>query len=256
MLTCPTVQKPHVTLIGCGLGDPDLLTLRAYKAIQSADVILYDHLITDEILWLIPNKTKRIYVGKQKKCHSMTQDEINDLLIDYARQGLHVARLKSGDPYIFGRGAEEALALTEQGYRVDVINGLSSSIAAASCAGIPPTARGYATGFSVVSAHLKGSRVTTDWIDFLKVPNHTTIVLMGLSVVREIVAEALEQGVDPTLPAAIIANASRSNQQVVISNLEELDVAAEGVNGPAVIVFGDVVNLHKFLPYYTPPLDH
>jgi uroporphyrin-III C-methyltransferase len=240
----------RVTLVGCGTGDVDLLTLKAYKSIQNADVVFIDHLISDEIIEIIPKDTMKISVGKQKGAHSVKQERINEMLIEYASKGLEVARLKAGDPYIFGRGAEEAQALIEHNIRVDVIPGISSAIAGPLSAGIAPTARGYATNLSIVSAHLAGNSINTQWIDLLKMKNHTTIVLMGLSRADEIVKAALEAGVDENMPTAIISNASRANQTRIITTLGELPELAKDAPRPGIIVFGDVVNLAKILPSY------
>ncbi len=242
--------KNHFTsvyLIGCGLGDAELLTIKAYKAMQKVDVALYDQLITDEILELLPLHVERVFVGKQKGAHSKNQEEINKLILSYAQKGLKVARLKSGDPYIFGRGAEEAMELIEEGYKVEVINGLSSGIAGVAEAGIPVTARDYATNFSVVSAHLKGSKINLDWIDLLNIKNHTTVVLMGLSLCKEIQKMALSKNVAKNTSIAIISNASRKNQKVKITTLETLYLDSLEMQSPAVIVFGKVVNLHELL---------
>lgn len=239
-----------VTLVGCGTGDVDLLTIKAYNTIQQADVVFIDHLISDEIIETIPYDTMKISVGKQKGAHSVKQEKINKMLIEYASKGLDVARLKAGDPYIFGRGAEEAQALMQESIRVDVIPGISSAIAGPLSAGIAPTARGYATNLSIVSAHLAGNRINTEWIDLLKMKNHTTIVLMGLSRAEEIVKMALEHGADANMPTAIISNASRKNQTRVITTLKGLVEAAKDAPRPGIIVFGDVVNLHKVLPQY------
>lgn len=239
-----------VTLVGCGTGDVDLLTLKAYKSIQNADVVFIDHLISDEIIEIIPKDTMKISVGKQKGAHSVKQEKINEMLIEYASNGFEVARLKAGDPYIFGRGAEEAQALIEHNIRVDVIPGISSAIAGPLSAGIAPTARGYATNLSIVSAHLAGNSINTEWIDLLKMKNHTTIVLMGLSRADEIVKAALEAGADASMPTAIISNASRPNQTRIITTLRELPSFAKDAPRPGIIVFGDVVNLAKILPSY------
>lgn len=237
----------QVYLIGCSLGDAELLTIKAYKAMQNVDIVLYDNLITAEILELVPDSTEKIYVGKKKGNHNKTQEEINGMIIYYASKGLKVARLKSGDPFIFGRGAEEAIELIEAGYKVEVINGLSSSIAGVACAGIPVTARGYATNFSVVSAHLKDSLINLDWIHLLHVKNHTTVVLMGLSLCEHIQNEALKIGVSEDMEVAIISNASRVNQKVKITTLKNLHVDSKDMQSPAVLVFGKVVNLSYIL---------
>ncbi len=245
-----SVKKGDVYLVGCGLGDVEQLTIKAYRIIQEAQIVLYDNLVPKEILNIIPPQTRKIYVGKPKDNHSVSQDRINELIADYAGQGFSVARLKSGDPYIFGRGSEEALFLLERGFNVDVIPGISSSVSASACAGIPPTARGYAASFSVVSAHLKEGEFSTEWLSLLKLKNHTTVVLMGLSLAGTIQKEAIKAGVPKNTPVAIVSNASRENQQSVATTLSGLAKAAKTLHGPAVIVFGDVVNLHGKLPAY------
>ncbi len=237
-----------VHLIGCGIGDVELLTLKAYKTIQDMDVVFVDHLISDEILEIVPQSTEQIYVGKQKNKLIVTQERINHLLLKYAKKGLRVGRLKSGDPYIFGRGSEEAIFLAENGIRVEVISGISSPIGGSLSAGIAPTARGYSTNMSIVSAHLQGNQVNLEWIDILKMKNHTTIVLMAISRASEISKKAIEIGVDEDLPTAIVSNASRENQEVFITELSKLPMVAKDVSKPAFIIFGDVVGLYGKLP--------
>jgi len=240
----------RVHLVGCGTGDVDLLTLRAYRLIKEADVVFIDHLVSDEIKALVPKETLIIHVGKRKGHHSVAQEKINELLIEYAEKGLEVARLKAGDPYIFGRGAEEAQALVEAGIRVEVVPGISSAIAGPLAAGIAPTARGYATNLSIVSAHLAGNSINLEWIDLLKVKSHTTIVLMGVSRAQEIVDAALAAGVSASMPCAVVSNASRPEQQRFVTTLKNLPEVAAEAPRPAIIVFGDVVNLHTVLPQY------
>jgi uroporphyrin-III C-methyltransferase/precorrin-2 dehydrogenase/sirohydrochlorin ferrochelatase len=239
-----------VHLVGCGTGDVELLTLKAYRLIQEVDVVFVDYLISDEIEAIIPESTLKISVGKRKGHHSVKQEKINEMLIDYASKGLEIARLKAGDPYIFGRGAEEAQALIEEGIRVDVVPGVSSAIAGPLSAGIAPTSRGYATSFSVVSAHLAGDRFNPEWIDLLTMKHHTTIVLMGLSRAQDIVDAAREKGVRDDMPVAIVSNASRPNQTRIITTLEGLPAAAAKAEKPGIIIFGDVVNLHTILPQH------
>ncbi|MBU0720197.1 uroporphyrinogen-III C-methyltransferase [bacterium] len=239
---------PKVYLVGCGTGDVELLTIKAYKIIQSVDVVFIDHLIAAEIIEIIPENTKKVFVGKQKGFHSLKQEEINELLIAHARDGLSIARLKSGDPYIFGRGSEEAISLAEEGIGVEVIPGISSALAAPLLAGIAPTARGYATNLSIVSAHLAGNRVNLEWLPLLKMSNHTVVVLMGVSRAKEIYACAKKIGVDMNIDAAVISNASRKNQSVRIGSVSNLESICEDAPRPALIVFGDVVKLHEILP--------
>ena len=236
-----------VYLIGCGPGDADLMTIKAYKTLQQMDVVLYDHLLTPEILDMIPANAEKIYVGKKKGCHSARQEQINEMLFEQAKRGLKIARLKCGDPYIFGRGAEEAEYLIERGVRVEMLSGISSALAGPACAGIPPTARGYATNMSIVSAHLAGCKINTDWLPLLKIPHHTTIILMGLTFADQISQLALDTGVSAATPVAIVSNASRSDQDVRITDIKGLPEAAIDAQKPALLVIGDVVNLHHKL---------
>jgi uroporphyrin-III C-methyltransferase/precorrin-2 dehydrogenase/sirohydrochlorin ferrochelatase len=239
----------HVDLVGCGPGDVTLLTLQACRCIEEADVVLYDYLISEDILRLVPERTEKIYVGKQKQAHSLKQDEINEMILQQALRGLRIARLKSGDPYIFGRGAEEAEFLAHHGVSVHVIPGISSAVAGPSAAGIPLTARGYATNVSIVSAHLAGSRFNTDWLPLLQIRNHTTVVLMGLSFASEIAEEALLNGTPPDMPVAIISNATLASQKVIATTLDKLTEKCRQAVRPAVLVFGDVVKLNSILPH-------
>ncbi len=243
-------KRSKVYLVGCGTGDVDLLTMKAYKIIQNVDVVFVDHLIAQEIKDIIPSSTEQIFVGKQKGFHSIKQEEINAQLKEYANKGFTIARLKSGDPYIFGRGSEEALSMVEAGISIEVIPGISSALAAPLLAGIAPTARGYATNMSIVSAHLAGNRVNLEWIPMLKYDNHTIVILMGISRAREIKKCANNIGVDMQKDVAVISNASRKNQTVLIGTLEELDTLCKDAQRPALIVIGDVVQLHDKLPKF------
>lgn len=234
-------------LVGCGLGDPELLTRKAYNIIKSVDVVLYDHLISKEIMAEVDAHTTRVFVGKEKGFHSKPQVEINKLIRHYIKKGKSVARLKSGDPFIFGRGAEELLYLTKKGIPTEVIPGISSAIAAPLMANIPITAREYTDTFTVVSAHLKGNALNLTWVPMMKDRSHTLIVLMGLSRVHEIVREAKKQGIKKSTPCAIVSNASRENQQSIITTLEGLNEAATNAQRPAIIIFGNVVKYNTIL---------
>lgn len=240
-------RHAKVFLVGCGIGDPELLTVKALKIIRHADVVLYDHLISDEIMELVPKGTKKIYVGKQKGYHSKSQEKINALIIKHAKKGRVVARLKSGDPFVFGRGAEELMDLFNEKITTEVIPGISSSISGPLMGNIPVTARGYASGFTVVSAHLQGNSVNIDWVELLAKENHTVVVLMGLSRVNEIVEEADRLGISKNKPCAIISNASRPNQKVVTTTLDRLVADAKDIARPAILVFGDVVKYRSLL---------
>ncbi len=239
-----------VYIIGCGIGGKDFLTLKAYQILKNIDIAFYDHLVDEEILTLLPTNTKKIYVGKCKGKHSLSQNEINNLLLEFALKGKIVGRLKNGDPYIFGRGAEEAEFLISNNIEVEVIPGISSAFAAPSGAGIPPTARGYSSSVSVVTGHLNGGSFDNSWIDLLKRKNHTTIILMGLTQIENIYKHALLAGVDKNLPVAIISNAASSNQKVLTGKLDNLIYLSQEASSPAVIIFGEVVNLSNILPQY------
>lgn len=239
-----------VFLVGCGVGDPDLLTVKAMRIIKEAEIILYDNLITNEILFLVSEGVKKIFVGKEQGGPHTDQNQINALLEKYALEGLKVARLKSGDPYIFGRGSEEAQYLLERNIQVEVIPGISSAIGGPLLAGIPPTARGYAANLSIVSGCLMKDKTNYSWLTLLQMEYHTTIVLMGLNKVPRIVEKALEMEINPQLPVAIISNAGRPNQKVIITQLNKLVVDSLQAERPAILVFGDVVKLADSLPTY------
>ena len=235
-------EQKKAYLVGCGLGDPELLTLKAYSIIKSVDVVLYDHLISEEIMALVPKKTKKIFVGKEKGFHTKPQDEINKLVHKQIQKGKSVARMESGDPFIFGRGAEELLYLTQKGIDTQVVPGISSAIAGTLMANIPITARDYSNAFTVVSAHLKGNSINLDWVYLLAKKEHTLVVLMGLSRVAEIVKASYAQNINPKTPCAIISNASRANQFVTTTTLENLEDDSIRADRPAILVFGSVVN--------------
>jgi len=242
-----TLSKAFI--IGCGIGDVELLTIKAYKTIQNLEVALVDNLISDEIKEIIPKNCEIIDVGKSKGFHKKSQDEINAIFLEQLLKGKTVGRLKSGDPYLYGRGAEEALYLIENNYtNIEVIAGVTSALSGCTVAGIPVTHRDISKSFSVVTAHLKNNSLNLDWIDFLKIPQHTTVVLMGLSRAGAIQSEALRVGISKDLPCAIVSNASRKNQEVIITTLEFLDEKAKLTKQPSILVFGDVVEFAKILP--------
>ena len=191
---------------------------------------------------IVPKDTKKIFVGKEKGFHTKPQEEINKLIRKYIKKGFSVARLKSGDPFIFGRGAEELLYLTQKGIETEVIPGISSAISGPLMANIPITARDYSNAFTVVSAHLKGNAVNLDWIPMLKNREHTVIVLMGLTRIKEIVQQAKTQGIEMQTPCAIVSNASRKNQSVLTTTLQNLEVTSLGASRPSILVFGDVIH--------------
>jgi uroporphyrin-III C-methyltransferase len=242
--TLQTIEKmtSKAYLVGCGLGDPELLTMKAYNIIKDVDVVLYDHLISDEIMAIVPKSTKKVFVGKEKGFHTKPQEEINKLIRKYIKKGYSVARLKSGDPFIFGRGAEELLYLAQKGIKAEVIPGISSAVSGPLAANIPVTARDYSNAFTVVSAHLKGNSINLDWVSMLENPDHTVVVLMGLTRIKEIVQEAKILNIDMDTPCAIVSNASRKNQSVFTTTLKNLEEVSLGASRPSILVFGDVIH--------------
>lgn len=237
----------HVALVGAGPGDPELLTLKAYKLIRNAEVILHDYLVSNEILALTRPSTKIINCGKPHGSTTLSQLDINSRMVFYVNQGRRVVRLKGGDPFVFGRLVEETEYLIENNIEFEIVPGITSSISGAGNAAIPVTARDVSNGFSVVSSCLKGNHFNLNWIELLKIPKHTTVVLMGLRKAKQIVNEAIARGVRKDLPIAIISNATRDNQTEIITTLIDLENAAKKAPTPAIIVFGEVVNLRRKL---------
>lgn len=231
-----------VSLVGAGPGDPGLITVKGLRALQAADVVLYDRLANSELLAEAPGSALLIDVGKAPGDPNQTpQERINALLVQYGAQGLRVVRLKGGDPYVFGRGSEEAAALADHGIDYEVIPGISSAIAGPGAAGIPVTHRGVATAFGVFTAHTVTQDGSIPWAAAAQLP--TAVFLMGVERLPEIVSRLRAHGRDPQTPAAIIANATLPTQQVVVGTLATLAERAEGIRPPAVIVVGDVVGL-------------
>ena len=227
-------------IIGAGPGDPELLTLKAYKILQKANVVLYDALISEEILEIIPKSVFKIYVGKRKHNHSLPQDEINNLLQKYVKEGKTVVRLKGGDPFIFGRGGEEYCHLLKLGLPVEVIPGVSSFYSAPERFGIPLTFRNIASSFAVITGHCaqKGC------IDFKTLKGIDTLVfLMAVSNRQKIAQRLLEIGKEETTPVAFVSNAYRKGEKLIASTLMEVAKNPPKVEPPAVMVVGKVVSL-------------
>lgn len=237
-----------VTLVGAGPGDPDLLTLKAAKALRAADVVLYDHLVGKEVLDLLPHSADRIYVGKESGHHTLTQDAIIDLLVRLARSGRPVLRLKGGDPYIFGRGGEETEALAAHGIPFVVIPGISAAQGAAASAGIPLTHRDHAATLVFATGHLRAqgdSRVVDlDW-PMLARPRQTVVIYMGVGALPVICEQLIRHGMSPDTPAAVVEQATRPQQRTIAGSLQTLPTLAlvHGVKPPALIVIGTVVSL-------------
>jgi uroporphyrin-III C-methyltransferase len=234
--------KGHVSLVGAGPGDPALLTRAAVARLRAADFILYDALVDERIL-RYARRAQRFFVGKRAGRHAMTQTAIHALMIRAARRGRRVVRLKGGDPFVFGRGGEEALALQQAGVSYDVVPGITSAIAAPAAAGIPVTHRGVASAFLVVSGH--DTETFTSAMAQLQPNGVTVVVLMGLGRSAAIACELIDRGWSRGTPAAIIVDASRAGQQVWRGTLDQLAEEAVAVDGTGAgtIVIGDVVAL-------------
>lgn len=236
-------REPWVYLVGAGPGDPELLTIKAERALKRADAVVYDRLVGERILDLVPRGATRIYVGKASKAHHLCQDEINELLLRLARPGRVVVRLKGGDPFIFGRGSEEAAHLARHGIPFAVVPGITAAAGCAAAAGIPLTHRGLATSVRFVTGHCRaGSGLDLNW-ESLADPDTTLVIYMGLANLAEIGRRLIAAGLPADTPAAAIANGTMQAQSVCRAPLAELPtaVAEVGLAAPVLIVVGRVV---------------
>ena len=240
--------RGEVYLVGAGPGDPDLLTFRALRLMQKADVVLYDRLTNKDVIGLVRREAERIYVGKRPEDHELPQGEISALMVSLAREGKRVLRLKGGDPFMFGRGGEEIEALAAEGIPFQVCPGITAAIGAAAYAGIPLTHRDHAQSCVFVTGHGKDGRIELDWTALLQ-PRQTVAIYMGLRNVEALTREFIARGADPDLPAAIIDNATRPNQRVVVDVLATLAAKAReaALSGPSIIIVGTVVTLRDRL---------
>ena len=241
----------QVFLVGGGPGDPDLLTIKALRIMQTADVIVYDALITDEILSLCRQDAEYISVGKKAGNHTLPQEQINQLLVDLAKTGKVICRLKGGDPYIYGRGGEEAQLLAKNNIAYQVIPGITAAAACSAAVGIPLTHRDYAQSLQFVTGHLKKATDTssdTNW-QSLASANQTLVIYMGIIQSPEIKSQLIKHGRAADTPVAIIEKGTRPDQRVVIGTLNTLDelVQTHQIGSPALIIVGEVVNLYEQL---------
>ena len=243
----PPARAGVVWLVGAGPGDPELLTLKALKALQSADVVVHDGLVTAAILDLAPPAARRISVAKRKSRHSYSQDEINRMLTAFAREGLTVVRLKGGDPFIFGRGGEELEACRAAGVECRVIPGVTAALAAGASAGAPLTHRGSAQAVTFVTGHAaKGGEPDLDWAALAR-PNQTVVIYMGLSMAAPIAARLMAAGGASSTPALIVENASRADERRVVTTLAGLAEAAAALSGPALLIVGEAMAMAQDL---------
>lgn len=241
-----------VYLVGAGPGNPDLLTFRALRLIQQADVVLYDNLVSPAIVDLCRRDADRIYVGKKRANHAVPQENINAMLVNLAKEGKRVLRLKGGDPFIFGRGGEELEEVTKHNIPFEVVPGITSAAGASSYAGIPLTHRDYAQSVTFVTGHRReGHPMELDWPALAR-ERQTIVFYMGLSERKMIADELMKHGLAPSTPVALVERATTDRQRTVIGRLDELAALAEqhNIQPPALIILGEVVNLHDKLNWF------
>ena len=253
--TPPPPPVGRVYLVGAGPGDPELLTLRAVRLLQQAQVVVYDHLVSSAVLEFVSPKAQRIYAGKRRNEHTLRQEEINTLLISLANEGKQVVRLKGGDPFIFGRGGEELQALAAQGIDFEVVPGVTAASGVASYAGIPLTHRDYAQSCIFVTGHLKNGTADLDWPSLVRL-NQTVVIYMGLGGLPEICRQMMAHGAAPNLPIAVVQDGSIASQKVVTGTLINMPdrVARAGLKSPCLTIIGNVVKLHDELAWFKPPV--
>ncbi len=238
-----------VWLVGAGPGDPELLTIKAHRVLQSAQVLVYDRLISQAILDLAPASARRLYVGKRKSNHSVPQGDLNDLLAALAGEGLNVVRLKGGDPFMFGRGGEEMLACRAAGVPCEVVPGVSAALAASASAGAPLTHRGLAQAVTFVTGHAAPDQTAggfgepdLDWSALARA-NHTVVVYMGLSTAKVISARLIAAGRAPTTPVLVVENASQPVERRALTTLAGLAEAAKAFDSPSILIIGETAAL-------------
>jgi uroporphyrin-III C-methyltransferase/precorrin-2 dehydrogenase/sirohydrochlorin ferrochelatase len=237
-----------VSLVGAGPGAAELLTLKALRCIERADVVFYDNLVSEEVLAMTRRDARRVYVGKRRAFAAVRQEAISAMLVEAARAGERVVRLKGGDPFIFGRGGEEIETLAEQGVPFEVVPGITAALGCASYANIPLTHRDWAQSVRFVTGNLTGDRINLDWPELAK-PDQTLVVYMGLRGLAEIARELVAHGMNPQTPAALIARGTLPDQQVIEAAIAALPdaVAAAQVHGPTIVIIGRVVALRDRL---------
>ena len=246
-------EEGEVYLVGAGPGDPDLLTFRALRLMQRADVVLYDRLVSDEIVAMVRRDAEKIYVGKEKSNHAVPQRDINRLLVELAKEGKRVLRLKGGDPFIFGRGGEEIKDLFEEKIAFQVVPGVTAAAGCGAYAGIPLTHRDFSQSVSFVTGHLKDGTFNLNW-NLLSQPNQTVVIYMGLTGLEIISQKLIEHGVSHDMPAALIQQGTTRNQRVITGTLSNLHdrVKAEEIVAPTLVIIGEVVTLRDQLRWFNP----
>ena len=250
----PNETMGEVYLVGGGPGDPDLLTFRAMRLMQQADVVVYDRLVSSAVRELVRRDAELIYVGKERDNHALPQEEINKLLAKLAKEGKKVLRLKGGDPFIFGRGGEEIETLAEEGVPFQVVPGITAAAGCASYGGIPLTHRDFSQSCTFVTGHLKDGTTNLNW-GALAQPNQTVAFYMGLKGLKTICSKLMEHGMSEDMPAALVQQGTTPNQRVYTGTLGTLPSLVErhNVKAPTLIIVGEVVTLRDKLGWYQPP---
>ena len=251
MNTPSKLQGGKVWLVGAGPGDPELLTLKAARLISQADAIVYDHLVGNGIMDLARGDARIVYAGKESSKHTMPQEDINQLLVELAREGLSVVRLKGGDPFIFGRGGEELETLAASGIPFEVVPGVTAAAGCGAYSGFPLTHREHAQAVTFVTGHLKDDTVNLDWPALAR-PCHTVVFYMGIGASREICRQMIDHGLPSTTPAAVVRNGTQADQRTLLATLGTLPQRIEesGIKPPALIIVGSVVSLHEKLSWF------
>jgi uroporphyrin-III C-methyltransferase/precorrin-2 dehydrogenase/sirohydrochlorin ferrochelatase len=255
-LAAPSRPAGSVVLVGAGPGDPGLLTLNGLRALQEADVILHDRLVSDEVLALARRDATRIAVGKAARAHSVPQERIHELMLEHARAGRRVVRLKGGDPFVFGRGGEEIEVLARHGIPFEVVPGITAALACGAYAGIPLTHRGHSQSLRLVTAHCRDSCEGLDWRSLAE-PRQTLALYMGVAALATVGEQLVRHGRAPSTPVAVVERGSQPGQRVILARLDELDdLACRGdVQSPALLVVGEVAALAADLHWFgEPPL--
>ncbi len=247
--------KGCVYLVGAGPGDAELLTLRAVRLLQAAEVVVYDHLVSAAVLDFVAPTAQRIYCGKRRNEHSMRQEQINALLVRLAREGRQVVRLKGGDPFIFGRGGEELQALAAEGMAFEVVPGVTAASGVSAFAGIPLTHRDFAQTCLFVTGHLKDGSADLDWPSLVR-PHQTVVIYMGLNGLPDICRQMVRHGAPPGLKVAVVQDGSIASQRVVTGTLTDIaqKVLQADLHSPSLIIVGEVVSLHDTLAWFKPAI--
>lgn len=237
------LQAGEVALVGSGPGDPELLTLRALRLIREADIVVYDKLVSEAIMGMVPSDTDRIFVGKTANDHTLPQEDINQLLVKLSKENKRIVRLKGGDPYIFGRGGEEIQVLLSENIPCRVVPGITAASGCATYAGIPLTHRDHAQSCTFVTGHLKSGSLVLPWENLAR-PNQTVVFYMGLQSIEVINRELQAHGMSGDMPAALVEQGTTPNQRVYVATLDSLQSLVEdkNVKTPTLIIIGTVVN--------------